>query len=114
MPTESRPYPGIPELLETLQHKGYKLAVASNKYQAATEKLIAHYFPGIRFVAVFGQREGVKVKPDPAVVHDILQIAGVSKDEVRMSAFGSGYADGYHSGVTSCGVTWGIPPPYGA
>ena len=52
---ESRPYPGIPELLETLQHKGYKLAVASNKYQAATEKLIAHYFPGIRFVAVFGR-----------------------------------------------------------
>ena len=42
---ESRPYPGIPELLETLQHKGYQLAVASNKYQAATEKLIAHYFP---------------------------------------------------------------------
>lgn len=83
---ESHPYPGIPELLETLQHKGYKLAVASNKYQAATEKLIAHYFPGIRFVAVFGQREGVKVKPDPAVVHDICGLPVFRKTKCCMSA----------------------------
>ena len=104
-------YPGIPELLETLQHKGYKLAVASNKYQAATEKLIAHYFPGIRFVAVFGQREGVKVKPDPAVVHDILQIAGVSKDEVLyVGDSGVDMQTAINSGVTSCGVTWGFRP----
>ena len=108
---ESRPYPGIPELLETLQHKGYKLAVASNKYQAATEKLIAHYFPGIRFVAVFGQREGVKVKPDPAVVHDILRIAGVSKDEVLyVGDSGVDMQTAINSGVTSCGVTWGFRP----
>lgn len=108
---ESRPYLGIPELLETLQHKGYKLAVASNKYQAATEKLIAHYFPGIRFVAVFGQHEGVKVKPDPAVVHDILQIAGVSKDEVLyVGDSGVDMQTAIHSGVTSCGVTWGFRP----
>lgn len=108
---ESRPYPGIPELLETLQHKGYQLAVASNKYQAATEKLIAHYFPGIRFVAVFGQREGVKVKPDPAVVHDILRIAGVSKDEVLyVGDSGVDMQTAINSGVTSCGVTWGFRP----
>ena len=62
---KSRPYPGIPELLEQLQEKGMILAVASNKYQSATVKLISHYFPNIRFTAVFGQREGVNVKPDP-------------------------------------------------
>ena len=39
---KSRPYPGVTELLETLQTAGMQLAVASNKYQAATEKLIAH------------------------------------------------------------------------
>ena len=38
----SRPYPGIPQLLRTLQGKGFRLAVASNKYQAATGKLIRH------------------------------------------------------------------------
>ena len=32
----SRPYPGISELLKTLQQQGIMIAVASNKYQAAT------------------------------------------------------------------------------
>lgn len=73
---KSRPYPGIPELLEQLQEKGMILAVASNKYQSATVKLISHYFPHIRFTAVFGQREGVNVKPDPTVVHDIWTSPG--------------------------------------
>ena len=108
---ESRPYPGIPELLEALQNKGHKLAVAFNNYPAATEKLIAHYFPGIRFVAVFGQREGVKVKPDPTVVYDILQIADVPKEEVLyIGDSGVDMQTAINSGVTSCGVTWGFRP----
>lgn len=41
---KSHPYPGIPELLEQIQSQGLQIAVASNKYQAATQKLIAHYF----------------------------------------------------------------------
>lgn len=56
---DSRPYPGIPELLSYLQDAGIQITVASNKYQAATQKLIDHYFPEIHFTAVFGQREGI-------------------------------------------------------
>lgn len=67
------PYPGITELLNTLQEKGLLLAVASNKYQAATETLVHHYFAGISFAAVLGQREGISVKPDPSIVYDILK-----------------------------------------
>ena len=48
----SLPYPGIPTLLQHLQQKGIRLAVASNKYQAAPSKLITHYFPDINFAAV--------------------------------------------------------------
>ena len=84
---KSHPYPGIPELLEQIQSQGLQIAVASNKYQAATQKLIAHYFPKIHFVAVFGQREGVNVKPDPTIVQTAI-----------------------NAGVTSCGVTWGFRP----
>ena len=65
----SRPYPGISELLKTLQQQGIMIAVASNKYQAATRKLIAHYFPEINFVEVLGQREGIPAKPDPSIVN---------------------------------------------
>ena len=48
------PYEGIPELLAELQRRGVRLAVASNKFQAGTEKLIGRYFPDIRFDVVLG------------------------------------------------------------
>ena len=108
---KSRPYPGIPQLLEHLQNKGIMLAVASNKYQAATEKLIAHYFPNIRFEAVLGQREGINVKPDPTIVYDILNITGVSKDDTLY--VGDSAVDmqtAANAGITACGVTWGFRP----
>ena len=77
----TRPYDGIPELLKALKQKGDEamrrkgerlfLAVASNKYQAATEKIVAHFFPNT-FDIVLGEREGVPRKPDPQIVWDII------------------------------------------
>ena len=58
----TKPYEGIPELLSLLSSRGVAIAVASNKYQAATEKLISHFFPTLSFIAVEGQKEGVPVK----------------------------------------------------
>ena len=108
---KSLPYPGIPELLADLQTQGIQLAVASNKYQAAAEKLIAHYFPSIHFVAVFGQREGIPTKPDPAVVHEILKIADMtSTDTLYVGDSGVDMQTAINAGVTSCGVTWGFRP----
>lgn len=108
---KSRRYPGVTELLETLQTAGMQLAVASNKYQAATEKLIAHYFPNIKFTAVFGQREGIPVKPDPIIVKEILQIAKVQEEEtLYVGDSGVDMQTAINAGVTSCGVTWGFRP----
>lgn len=107
----SRPYPGIPELLRTLQQKGVKIAVASNKYQAATRKLIAHYFPEINFVEVLGQREGTPAKPDPCIVHDIIAKAGVKQEEALY--VGDSNVDmqtAHNAGVTAVGVAWGFRP----
>ena len=104
-------YPGIPELLSYLQDAGIQIAVASNKYQAATQKLIDHYFPEIHFTAVFGQREGIKVKPDPTVVFDILEVAKVTKEEVLyVGDSGVDMQTAANARVTVCGVTWGFRP----
>ena len=101
---DSRPYPGIPELLSYLQDAGIQITVASNKYQAATQKLIDHYFPEIHFTAVFGQREGIKVKPDPTVVFDILEVAKVTKEEVLyVGDSGVDMQTAANAGVTVCG-----------
>lgn len=77
----TRPYDGIPELLKALKQKGDEamrrkgerlfLAVASNKYQAATEKIVAHFFPNT-FDVVLGERAGIPRKPDPQIVWDII------------------------------------------
>lgn len=108
---KSRPYPGISVLLEQLQAQGLQLAVASNKYQSATEKLVAHYFPTLRFVAVLGQREGVSVKPHPAIVQDILSIARVDKDAVLyVGDSGVDMQTALNAGIEACGVTWGLRP----
>ena len=76
----TRPYKGIPELLQALKAQGHRLAVASNKYQAATEKIVALLFPGI-FDVVLGEREGVKRKPDPQIVYDIVEAMRREGDE---------------------------------
>ena len=70
-------YDGITEILHTLKEAGHTLAVASNKYQAATEKIVAHFFPGM-FDVVLGERENVARKPDPQIVWDILDRCAVS------------------------------------
>ena len=108
---KSQPYPGIPQLLAGLQEKGIQLAVASNKYQSAAEKLVAHYFPAIHFVAVFGQREGVPSKPAPTVVYDILKKADIAPaDTLYVGDSGVDMQTALNAGVASCGVTWGFRP----
>ena len=68
----TRPYDGIPALLQALKAQGHILAVASNKYQAATEKIVAQLFPDT-FDVVLGERVGVPRKPDPQIVYDIVE-----------------------------------------
>lgn len=105
----SAPYPGVVKLLETLQEQGLQLAVASNKYQAATEKLVKHYFPQINFVAVLGQREGVEVKPSPVIVENILSQSGADKKEVLyVGDSGVDMQTAINAQVEACGVTWGF------
>ena len=105
----TKPYDGIEELLRNLQDNGVKIAVASNKYQQATEKIIAHYFGDIDFVAVYGQREGVNVKPDPSVVFSILSDAKVPKSEVLyVGDSGVDMETARRACVDSVGVTWGL------
>lgn len=105
------PFPGISELLQKLQSAGFKLAVASNKYQQGTETLIQRFFPEIEFIAVFGQREGIPVKPDPTIVYDIMAIANVPASEVLyIGDSGVDMQTANNSGVDAVGVTWGFRP----
>lgn len=106
---KTKPYAGMKGILEALQARGIKLAVASNKYQSATERLIQHFFPQISFVAVLGQRKNVPVKPHPQIVEDILVVAGESRENTLY--IGDSDVDmqtAQNAGVKACGATWGF------
>lgn len=107
----TKPYPGMPELLRDLRDRGVQMAVASNKYDAAVQKIINHYFGDIDFVAIEGQKEGVNVKPDPSVVFAILAVARVPKREVLyVGDSGVDMETARRACVDSVGVTWGFRP----
>lgn len=108
---QTEPYKGIPELLRELVDRGINVAVASNKYQSAVEKIIRHYFPDIPFVAVCGQTEGRPIKPDPSIIFSILNACPTPKADVLM--VGDSAVDmetAHRAGVECVGVTWGFRP----
>ncbi len=105
----TKPYAGIPELLAELVRRGVQLAVASNKFQAGTEKLVHRFFPDIPFAAVLGQRPDVPLKPSPAVVEEILALTGAPRERVLYAGdSGIDMQTAAAAGVRSAGVTWGF------
>lgn len=103
------PYDGMAELVEELRQSGAKLAVASNKFQAGTEKLIRKFFPEVEWVEICGNREGVPLKPDTALVDLILDKAGVERKNCYM--VGDSAVDiltAQNAGIHSIGVSWGF------
>ena len=103
------PYEGMPELLRKLQSMGIKLAVASNKFQHGTDRLVAKFFGDIDFVAVEGNREGAPLKPDPEIVNNILRIAGINREEcVMVGDSGIDIRTAKAANIDSIGVSWGF------
>lgn len=105
------PYPGIPELLAELDGVGVKLAVVSNKFQEGTEYLIRKFFPAVRFSSILGNRPGFPLKPDPAIVQEALEAAGVSADRaVLVGDSPTDMTTAANGGISRIAVTWGYRP----
>ena len=105
----TRPYPGMQDLVRDLHAAGVRMAVASNKFQAGTEKLVGEFFPGIPFVAILGNREGYPLKPDPEIVEEVLRAAGgVSRwDVVMVGDSRTDMLTAANGGIGAVAVGWG-------
>ena len=105
------PYPGMPELLAGLDGAGVKLAVVSNKFQEGTEYLIHKFFPAVRFSSLLGNRPGFPLKPDPAIVQEVLRQAGVPADRaVLVGDSPTDMTTAVNGGIDRIAVTWGYRP----
>ena len=107
--TGTTPYDGILLLLETLQHRGYPLAVLSNKPHRFTTDMVSRIFPTIQFAAILGQRAGIAHKPDPAGAIEICRIFGLEPADCMV--IGDSTMDietAHNAGMKSVAVTWGF------
>lgn len=104
----SRPYPGIPGLLEGLQARGVRTAVLSNKSHPFTEDMTRELLP-FDFDAVRGAVSGVPYKPDPAAALAISSEMGIPPAEfIFVGDTSIDMATARAAGMFPAGVLWGF------
>ncbi len=104
------PYPGVLELLDALRARGVRIAVASNKFDAAVKALCAHYF-GDRIDFAVGEREadGIRRKPAPDTVFAALRaLDGAPADAVYIGDSDTDILTAAAAGLPCISVTWGF------
>jgi phosphoglycolate phosphatase len=104
----TRPYTGVPELVERLFGRGLHLAVLSNKPQDLTERIVRSFWPD-RFASIYGYREEQHRKPSPHYLLRICEEMDVAPAETWM--IGDTPTDvetARAAGAISIGVTWGF------
>ncbi len=106
---KTRPYPGVPELLDVLARQGRPMAVLTNKPHEAGLMVVAELLAGWKFQLVLGARPAVPKKPNPA---GALEIA--SRLKIPPEGFlylGDTAVDmqtAVRAGMIPVGVLWGF------
>ena len=104
----TKPYDGILDMLTALRERGIRVAVVSNKFDAATKKLCAKYFGDLVEVAI-GERAGVRKKPAPDTVYEALRELGVTAEgAVYIGDSDVDIRTAENCGMPCISVTWGL------
>lgn len=108
---ETRPFPGIPEVLGTLQAEGWRLAVCTNKPEAATRELLGSLGLLDRLAAL-GCGDSFPVrKPDPGhLLATIAAAGGTPSTTVMIGDHHNDIAAARGAGVPCLFVGWGYGP----
>lgn len=108
---KTRPYDGVPELLDDLSSRHIVMAVNTNKPQEFAELCMREHFSAWDFAVVFGQKEGVPMKPDPAGPRDIAQCLNVACEEcIYVGDSDVDMKTAVGSNMFPVGVAWGFRP----
>ena len=104
----TKEFAGEEDCLFALKSAGMRLAVVTNKSQAAADVLGNTLLKKYAFDAIAGNRAGVPVKPDPTLTLQVLKELGVSPAEAVF--VGDGDTDvqtAKNAGMRSVSVLWG-------
>lgn len=104
----TRPYPGVMEMMETLDRRGVRMAIVSNKLHPAVEELNRRFFSRFIDVAV-GESPTVRRKPHPDAVLQALDRLGRPKESaVYVGDSEVDLATARNAGMACALVTWGF------
>lgn len=106
---KTRPYDGIPELLDALVARSVRLAVLSNKPDEFTKLMVAKFLDRWAFEIVRGALPDVPRKPDPAGAFGIAE--EMSLPPQRFLYVGDTNTDmqtAVDAGMYAVGVLWGF------
>ncbi|MGO9308857.1 MAG: HAD family hydrolase [Spirochaetia bacterium] len=107
--SKTRPYEGIPELLDGMAARGLRMAVLSNKPHPATLEVVSHFLARWKFDAVFGARPGVPIKPDAGAALEVSRQLGVPPAEfLYLGDTNTDMQTAAAAGMFPVGVLWGF------
>jgi phosphoglycolate phosphatase len=105
----TRPYEGIPELLDALVVKQIRMTVLSNKAHGVTELMISKFLDRWIFDVIQGAAPGFLKKPDPT---GALQIAGrlaiLPSEFLYVGDSGVDMKTAVSAGMYPVGALWGF------
>ncbi len=105
---KTKVYDGLLDVLSELKEKGVKMAVVSNKPDAAVKKLSREYF-GDRLDYAIGPSDGVRCKPYPDMAETALKALGIAKkDAVFVGDSEVDVQTGLNAGLDVIAVSWGF------
>ena len=107
----SRPFEGVPELLDGLLRSGARLAVCTNKFEALSKSLLGQLGLEARFGAVAGRDTFAVCKPDPGhLTGAIAMVGGSAGRAVMVGDSEVDVATAAAAGVPCIGVSFGYTP----
>ena len=105
---ETKPYDGIYDVMAFLSENNIAINVLSNKPDSPTKALVETWISDFSPKCVFGERAGIKRKPDPEAPLEIARTLGVEPSEIAF--IGDSDVDiktGVNAGMVPIGVLWG-------
>ena len=107
--TATQPYPGIQNLLDDLMQRDIPRAVVTNKPHAFAERCVHHFFPETPFQIIWGQKEGIPLKPHPLPALETAKHLRVAPREcLLLGDSGVDMATARVAGMLPIGAAWGF------
>lgn len=105
----TRPYAGIPELLDALTERKVKISIFSNKQDEFTQVTVEKFLMKWRFEVVAGARPSIPKKPDPTVPLEIARQIGVASSGcLYVGDTDTDMRTAQAAGMYAVGVLWGF------